>query len=148
MALQENASLSANALKETLEAIKVDYAELNDGDVLYEKISTRLVAIYDNPPITECQLCLDKSIILSIEDIRMIIFDPSLDQVKYYPMFLKNVNNNGDINTNSKTKSIFLTLFYLVHRYVYSTINIHSFNNILFIYIFVCFFKYYVNYLY
>ena len=106
------------ALKGALDEIKADYKELNDGDVLFQKISDRLHAIYNNPPVTECQSCLapDCGVILTIDATRTIMFNPSLDHVKYYPLFLKGVSAYADSEAAAKAKSIFLTLLFLVHR--------------------------------
>lgn len=111
----ESSEQSQAAFHGVLASIKKEYENLPDGDTLYEKLSTRLQQTYDKPPLEECNEYVSgvHSAALSLEELRMIMFEPSLDQVKFYAVFL---NNENQQHRSNKVKSIFLTLLFLIHR--------------------------------
>lgn len=106
-----------SGLKEVLDAVKKEYENVPEGVALSEKICDRLQFTYDNPPVDECKsfICNHEYVSLTSDELRMVMFNPTLDDVKYYPVFIENTQ---DINKHSpKMKGIFLTLLFLVHRH-------------------------------
>ena len=91
---------------EALALIDKEFAELPDGTSLVVKIKERLDEIHARPPLNECQNCLQLPS-LTNEELRGILFYPSLNQVKYYALLL----------ANKKLCSMSLTLIFLLHRY-------------------------------
>ena len=110
----EHESPSAlSALEDVLKSVRKEYEELKEGAALYETLSGRLRAVYDNPPVAECNLCIVGAN-FSADELRFIMFAPTAKQVEYYPLFIRDENAQG--GPNSRPKSIFLTLLYLLHR--------------------------------
>jgi len=121
-------SPSFAALHEALDEVKRDYVEIQDGDVLYERIAGRLKAVYEKPPLAECQQCIRLSSSrnetlsesISMEELRAIMFCPDLSQVRYYPLFVSppsaSASAPGVSEALQRVKAIFLTLLFLLHR--------------------------------
>ena len=108
-----SAGPALSVLEEVLIEVHKEYTEIKDGEALFNALEGRLRAVYNNPPVEECNLCLH-GVSFSADELRFIMFAPTLSQVKFYAPFVSSENTQG--GSNARSRSIFLTLIYLLHR--------------------------------
>jgi hypothetical protein len=110
-----------DALKAAQAKIRADYKEVgSDGEELANRICKSFQSAYDRPPLDEFQQILQRN--MTADEVRVCLFAPRDDQVKYYPILLlagcqPEVRNLGETHPLMRLKSLILSTMFLLHRF-------------------------------
>jgi hypothetical protein len=103
-----------NAFQYVKGCVKDEYKDITDGEELSLKIINKFEIAYNNPPIEGFEFLFQKP--FSIDEIRVALFNPLDEQIKYYPIILNASANIPIGHPIEKLRPLVLSLIYLIHR--------------------------------
>lgn len=102
------------AFQYVTDCVRDEYKDITDGEELSLKILAKFQFAYDNPPLEGFEFLFQKP--FSIDEIRVALFNPIDEQIKYYPIILNASTNIPVGHPIEILRPLALSLIYLVHR--------------------------------
>lgn len=96
------------------EVIRREYAQMDDGVELGERIIKGLRLSFDDPPVEEFEQILHKR--FTADEVRVAVFDPMEEQIAFYPMLLAATEAAPEGHALRKLQGLVLSSIFLLHK--------------------------------